>query len=112
MSNISIRTLLIISTLLPLSVVYVISMMIDIRNSREDALQNVQLHLMDTVRKNAAQVDTYFSSAAQIPRMLAATIAASRTLGEEDYDVLLREILTTFPRIVGSCIAFEPNVFR
>ena len=111
-SHLSIRALLIISILLPLVIVYAFSMMIDIRNSREDAIHNVQVHLMDLVNKNAALVDTYFIAAAQIPQMLSAIVATDRMQDGEDYDALLREMLTTFPRLVGSCIALEPNVFR
>ena len=112
MSRFSIRTLLIISILLPLSVVYALSMAIDIGNSRAAALRNVQIDLRDTVSRHAAQVDSYFSSAAQIPKTLAATLSAEQTLNEGDFEAILREKLQTFPRLVGIGIAFEPDELR
>jgi len=104
--------LLIISILLPLFLVYAVSMMIDMRNSRTEAITNVQIHLQDLVGKQAAQVDIYFSSIAQIPRTLSAALSAGSTPDGENLEAILRETLQTFPRLIGMCVAFEPNAFR
>ena len=112
MSRFSIRTLLILSILLPLSVVYAISMLIDIRNSRKDAIENVQIHLSEQISEHAAQVEIRFSAAAQIPKTLAAELSVMQVQSEEEVDALIREVLKKFPRPIGSCIAFEPNEFR
>jgi len=80
-------------------------MLIDIQNSRELALKNVQIELLDLASKRAAQVDIYFSSLAQIPRTLAATLTADKTLDEENFEALLHEVLNEFPRTIGLGIA-------
>jgi len=112
MPHFSIRTLLILGILLPLAVVYAVSMVIDVRNRSEDAIDNVQIDLQNLVGKHAAQVDIYFSSIAQIPKTLAATLSAKQTLNEANFESIIRENLHTFPRLIGLCIALEPDEFR
>ena len=112
MPHFSIRTLLILSILLPLSVIYAVSMTIDVRNSREDAIYNIQSHLSDQVSKHAAQVDIYFTAIAQIPRTLATTLSADQSLDEANFETILRENLKAFPRFIGLGIALEPDEFR
>ena len=112
MSHLSIRTLLILSVLVPLAIVYAVSMMIDTRYSREEAIHNVKDHLEEQINKHAALVEVRFSAAAQIPKTLAAILSVTQLQSEEEVDTLIREVLKTFPRPIGSCIAFEPNEFR
>ena len=108
----SIRTLLILSILLPLFVVYAISMTINIRNSRKDAIENVQILLREQINMRAALIEVRFSAAAQIPKTLAAEFSVMHVQSEEEVDTLIREVLKKFPRPIGSCVAFEPNVLR
>ena len=111
-SRFSLCTLLIISILLPLTIVYAVAMMIDVQNSRKKALQNVRIQLSDLVSKRAALIDIHFSVAAQIPKILATSLTVTPAQTEEDVDTLIREVLKKFPRPIGACIAYEPNVFR
>ena len=112
MPHFSVRTLLIISILLPLSAIYAVSMLIDVHDRRRDAIYNVQAHLQNLAGKQAAQVDIYFSSIAQIPRTLAATLSADQTLDEANFETMLRETLKTFPRLIGLCVALEPHEYH
>jgi sigma-B regulation protein RsbU (phosphoserine phosphatase) len=87
-------------------------MTIDVRNSRDDALQNVQVQLQSLVGKHAERGDAYFEAVAQVPRTIAATLSADQTLDEEHFESTLREILQTFPRLIGLGIFFEPEETR
>ena len=67
---------------------------------------------MELASKRAAHIDIFSSSVAQIPRTLSAILSVKQVQCEKDVDALIREVLKTFPRPIGSCIAFEPNEFR
>ena len=112
MSRFSLRTLLLINILLPLTLVYAVSMVIDVRNSRKKALENVRTQLSDLVEKRAALIDIPFSTAAQIPNILATSLTVTPAQTKEDVDTLIREVLKKFPRPVGVCVAYEPHEFR
>ena len=81
-------------------------------HNRNDAIYNVELRLTQQVGKQAARVEGYFSTAAQIPNVLSSILSIDQTQNEEDFDAFIREILKTSPHFIGSCIAFEPNEFR
>ena len=111
MPRFSIRTLLIISVLLPLSIVYTVSVMIETRQSREEAIHGVELRLEELISKRAARVDGHFA-AAQIPKTLADMLSTTRLQNEKNFEDVLMGVMRASPRLLCVIIAFEPNEFQ
>ena len=112
MSRLSIRTLLILGILLPLLVVYTLFVIDETRRNRDEAIRNVESRLVELVGKHAAQIDGDFFAASKIPETLANMLSVYTTQNEEDFESIIREVLTSSPRLIGMCIAFEPNTVR
>ena len=108
----SIRTLLILSILLPLSVVYSISMMIETHNNRLEAVRHVDVIIQELIAKHAAKIDGFYFAAEKVPETLANVLSVDETQNEKNFEAIIRKILTSSPRLIGMCIAFEPGVFR
>jgi len=116
-SHFSIRTLLIISLLLPLSIVYAVSAMIETRLNRAEAISGVKSRLEEMISKNAAEVDGHFASAAQIPTTLADMFSTTHLQNEQDFIDILMGVMKApvregAPELLCVCIAFEPNEFQ
>lgn len=111
-SHLSIRAILIISILLPFSLVYIVAAIIETTEHRREATNDVERHLLVQLGKHAAQIDGQFYAATQIPKTLSAMLSVDCTQNEEDFDAMIRGILKASPHLIGSCIAFEPNEFR
>jgi sigma-B regulation protein RsbU (phosphoserine phosphatase) len=109
MSHLSIRTLLILGILLPLSVVYTLFVIDETRRNRDEAIRHVESRLVELVGKHAAQIDGDFFAASKIPETLAGMLSVDTTQNEEDFEAIIREVLTSSPRFIGMCIAFESN---
>ena len=108
----SIRTLLIISILLPLSVVYTISTMIETWSNRNEAVRHVDVILRELIAKHAAKIDGFYFAAEKVPETLANMLSVDETQNEEDFDAIIRKILASSPRLIGMCIAWEPHALR
>jgi len=112
MSKLSIRTLLILDILVPILVVYTLFVINETWHNREEAIGNVKSLLAERVAKHAAQIDGDFFAASKIPETLANMLSVDQTQNEEDFDAIIREVLESSPKLIGMCIAFEPNAFR
>ena len=112
MSHFSIRTLLIVSILLPLTLVYAIAITIETRLNRDEAISDVKLRLEELISKRAARVDGHFAAAAQIPKTLANMLSTTRLQNEQDFKDILTGVMAASPRLLCVIIAFEPNEFQ
>ncbi len=107
----TIRGKLIVWVVFPLLLVYALIAFIQTRSEARWALRITGASLQETTTLNAAQCDAIFASASEIAIGIANYMMVQRPKTEAEITDYVRQCLLTHPEIVGSAVAFEPDVF-
>jgi sigma-B regulation protein RsbU (phosphoserine phosphatase) len=110
--KLSIRAKLILAICLPLLAVYLTVLVTEYRTGRTQAIEQMQGRLTELTGHQAAHLDGELAVVAQVARSTAAFVTIALPPNEADIYALLQSNLRDNPKIFGSCMAFEPGVFR
>ncbi len=105
------RTKLELAICLPLVAVYGLMLTLEFRLGRRTALKQMELHLTELARHEAARLDTELSSVAQLVRTTADAISLQPAFDAAQIERLLRVNLEKNPRVFGMAAAFAPGMF-
>lgn len=108
----SIRTKLILAICLPLVAVYLLLLVIEYRQGKEQAIEQMKRHLTELAAHQASQLDKQLAAVAQVARSTADFLTTLPPEEEDEIYRLIRRNLASNPKIFGTCVAFEPGAFR
>ncbi len=109
--RVSIRTKFILAVGVPLTIIYLVVLVVDYRANKGKAILEMETHFTELTAHRAAVLDGRFSTVAQVARSLATFLTTRPDISEKRIFELLRNTVKENPRVYGSCIAFEPKTF-
>ena len=107
-----IRSKLILAICAPLTILYLIVLVVDYRIGKAAAIERMEERLTELTAHHAARFDGQFSTVAQVARSTATFLSTRPDTDEKKLYDLLEALVKSSLRVYGSCIAFAPNKFQ